>query len=73
MKSIFLYQCEICGTQYKFSEDAEKCEKFHVQPKGLGFSISSCKYQPYHVQGANQYPIKVTVVMADGKPIEYKG
>lgn len=73
MKSISLYQCEICGTQYKFSADAEKCEKFHVQPKGLGFSISFCKYHPYHVQGARPYPIKVTVVMADGKPIEYKG
>lgn len=72
MKTIHLFQCEICGTQYKFSEDAIKCEKFHVQPKGLGFGVSTCKYQPYHVQDANPYPIKVTIVMEDGKHIDYR-
>lgn len=71
MKSIFIYQCEICGSQYKFSSDAEACEKFHVKPnKTLG--IESAMYQPYHQQGASQYPHKITVVMQDGKRIDYR-
>lgn len=27
MKKIDLYQCEICGTQFKSKEDCVKCEK----------------------------------------------
>lgn len=69
MKSITLYQCEICGTQYKFSADAEKCEKFHIKPRR---TVSFLKYQPYNVQGASKYPIKVTVTMDDGTPVEYR-
>ena len=73
MKSIFLYQCEICGTQYKFSKDAEACEKFHIRPRTVGtVEIESARYQPYHEQGASPYPLKISVVMRDGKSIDYK-
>lgn len=33
MKELKLYQCEICGTQYKSKTECEKCEKSHK--KGL--------------------------------------
>ncbi len=73
MKSISLYQCEICGAQYKFSNDAEACEKFHIRPRTMGtVEIESARYQPYHEHGASQYPHKITVVMQDGKRIDYR-
>ena len=68
MKSISLYQCEVCGTQYKFSKDAEACEKFHVRPKG----ILREHYRPYHELGACKYPHTITVLMNDGHEIIYK-
>lgn len=71
MKSISLYQCEICGNQYKFSSDAEACEKFHVRPKDAA-PILCGHYQPYHEQGASKYPRTITVVMSDGREIMYR-
>jgi len=71
MKSISLYQCEICGNQYKFSSDAEACENFHIRPKGKE-PILYERYQPYHEQGASAYPHTITVVMSDGREIMYR-
>ena len=31
MKELKLYQCEICGTQYKEKTACTKCEKSHLQ------------------------------------------
>lgn len=70
MKSISLYQCEVCGTQYKFSKDAEACEKFHVRPNGIA-PIRREHYRPYHEQGASKYPHTIAVVMSDGHEIIY--
>ncbi len=68
LKKIELYKCEICGTEYKFPQDCQNCEKYHVQPA----SIVSAKWQPYNQQSADKYPTKVCVRMSDGKTVEYK-
>ena len=71
MKNISLYQCEVCGAQYKFSEDAKACERFHVSPRCHN-TILSARYQPYHEEGASKYPSSITVIMDDGGHITYK-
>lgn len=43
MKKIDLYQCEICGTQFKSKEDCVKCEKGHQKE----LHIVKTRYLPY--------------------------
>ena len=71
MKQITLYKCEICGTEYKFSKDAEACEKYHVKP-AVKTPIAVCQFKPYHMQACGPYPFKISVKMNDGKTIEYR-
>lgn len=66
MKKIDLYQCEICGTQYKEKWKCQDCEKSHIKP----VQITGTKYMPKNCNG--EYPIHITVKMADGKSITYK-
>lgn len=70
MKSIFLYQCEVCGARYEMSRDAEACENFHVRPKGAA-PILREHYRPYHELGASKYPHTIEVAMNDGHEIIY--
>lgn len=67
MKSLKLYQCEICGTQYKERLECEKCEKTHIQPK----AIVGAKYIRMR-DNAKGYPIAITVMMDDGHSVQYK-
>ncbi len=67
MKQISLYQCEICGTQYKSKTDAQTCEKNH---KKL-IDLEALKYVPYK-NDKSGYPITITVKFEDGKFITYK-
>ena len=71
MKQITLYKCEICGTEYKFSKDAEACEEYHVKPDAK-LPISGYGYKPYNMQGTGPYPFKVSIKMDDGKILEYR-
>ena len=43
MKELKLYQCEICGTQYKSKTECEKCEKSHKK----GLKMTYMKFLPY--------------------------
>ena len=64
-----LYRCDVCKTEYANKDDAEKCEKYHVEPSRkatIGF------YKGMNQHSCDQYPYKVIVQMADGKGIEYK-
>ena len=66
MKKIDLYQCEICGTQYKEKLKCQECEKSHVRP----VQIIGEKYMQKSCSG--EYPVHITVRMADGKTVMYK-
>lgn len=66
MKKIDLYQCEICGTQYKEKSKCQDCEKSHVKP----VQIVEEKFMPKNCNG--KYPVHITVKMADGKNVTYK-
>lgn len=48
MKKIDLYQCEICGTQFKSKEDCVKCEKGHQKE----LHIVKTRYLPYTQDGS---------------------
>lgn len=67
MKEIKLYQCGICGTQYKMKNECEACEKHHVKPK----RITGKKYHGKNMC-SDGYPIHVTVSFEDGNTITYK-
>lgn len=67
MKALKLYQCEICGTQYKERLECEKCEKTHIQPK----AIVGAKYIRMR-DNAKGYPLAITVMMEDGQSLQYK-
>ena len=43
MKELKLYQCEICGMQYKSKTECEKCEKSHKK----GIKITLMEFLPY--------------------------
>ena len=63
MKKLELYQCEICGTQYKDKKACEDCEKHHVKY----ISVIGAKYI---VQSG--LPVKVTVKFENGETADYK-
>lgn len=67
MKQICLYQCEICGTQYKSKMDAQTCEKTHKKP--IDFEAS--RYVPYK-NDESGYPVTITVKFKDDKFVMYK-
>lgn len=66
MKKLELYVCETCGTQYKEKVECQNCERSHVRP----VQITGEKYMPKNCNG--EYPVHITVRMADGKSITYK-
>ena len=70
MKQITLFQCEICGTEYKFKNDAEKCEKHHIKPAFP--PVAAGFYKPFNQQCADPYPYKVILEMEDGNKLVYR-
>lgn len=66
MKKLELYVCEVCGTQYKEKVECQNCEKSHIRP----VQITGEKYMAKNCNG--EYPVHITVRMADGKSITYK-
>ena len=64
MKKLELYQCEICGIQYKSKSECQTCEKSHVKP----VQIIGTRF----VKQNGAYPVSITVKMEDGKNATYK-
>lgn len=67
MKKIDLYQCEICGTQFKNKEDCEKCEKIHEKE----LRIIKSHYLPF-TRDKSGMPTTITFIGPDGKNYTYK-
>ncbi len=67
MRKLELYQCDVCGTQYKSKEDCVKCEKSH--PKEL--RIIDARYLSL-AQDKSGMPVTITVSGTDGKKYTYK-
>lgn len=67
MKELKLYQCEICGTQYKEKNECKECEKRHIQPK----KITGTRHLSYK-KNQKGYPVSITVEMEDGNTVTYK-
>ena len=68
MKKLELYQCEICGTQYKDKIVCEECEKSHIKP----YSISGMKYYAKNVGSSDGLPVKITVTFENGHTADYR-
>lgn len=69
MKEIKLYQCEICGTQFKFSTDAKACEKYHQR----AVEILDMRFTSRNHMQSSPYPHTISVKMEDGKVITFRG
>ena len=66
MKSVHLFICNHCGTQYKEKDDCKKCETSHIMPIEI-------KQQRFHAQkDTKNYPDKIEIKMADGKTVWYR-
>ena len=65
MKSLQLYVCEYCGTQYKSEIECEECENSHKP----AVEIHDMRY--HASRGICNYPDKVEMKMADGIMIWY--
>lgn len=68
MKEIKLYQCEICGTQYKDKLKAKDCEKSHIKPVG----IMGMKFNPMNCGSEDGFPVKITVTFENGACVDYR-
>lgn len=65
MKSLQLFICEHCGTQYKDKKEAIKCENSHKTALEIhDMRFHACK-------DAGNYPDKIEVKMSDEKLIWY--
>lgn len=67
MKKIELYQCEICGTQYKSKAECTNCEKRHIKP----VKITGTRYVNFK-DNHKGYPVTISVAMKDGSTVTYK-
>lgn len=63
MKKIELFQCEICGTQFKEKADCVKCEK--------DLRITNARYLPF-TQDASGMPITITLIGKNGDMYIYR-
>ena len=68
MKKLELYQCEICGTQYKNKAECQFCEKSHIIPK----YIIGAKYNAKNVGSSDGLPVKITVTFENGHTADYR-
>lgn len=67
MKAINLYQCEICGTQYKNRMDARDCEKSHKRVD----KVISARYVSQKIDRSGM-PISIVVTFEDGSQSSYR-
>ena len=67
MKKIELYQCELCGTEYKDKKQEEECEENHVET----IEIVSCKFVKKALI-SDGFPISITVKSEDGREMTYE-
>ena len=65
MKSLQLYVCEHCGTQYKIKLECKRCEDSHKK----AIEIHDMRFHACDNDG--NYPTKVELKMDDGKMIWY--
>ena len=65
MKSLQLYVCEHCGTQYKDKKECKKCEDNHK----IALEIHDMRF--HSCKDIVNYPDKVELKMSDGKMIWY--
>lgn len=68
MKKLELYQCEVCGTQYKSKQECLACETSHIRPVRIG----GAKWNAKNVGCSDGLPLKVTIVFENGATAEYK-
>lgn len=67
MKKLELFQCEVCGTQFKNKDDCSRCEKGHVKE----LWIVKSRYLPY-TQDKSGMPTTITLMGRDGSHYTYK-
>ena len=65
MKSLQLYVCDHCGTQYKDKNECKQCESNHKS----ALEIHDMRF--HASKESINYPDKVELKMADGKMIWY--
>lgn len=65
MKSLQLYVCEHCGTQYKAKNECKKCEDSHE----IALEIHDMRF--HACKDGGNYPDKVELKMSDGKMVWY--
>ena len=67
MKSLQLYVCEHCGTQYADKTECKRCEDSHKQAVEIhDMRFHACSFNE------DGYPTKVELKMSDGKTIWYR-
>lgn len=66
MKTLELYVCEVCGTQYSEKVKCAQCEKGHKR----NLSIVGARYLP-HTQDKTGMPVTIEV-SAGGEVFRYK-
>lgn len=65
MKSLHLYVCEHCGTQYKDKKECQQCENHHT-------TATEIHDMRFHAsKNIRNYPDKIELKMADGKMLWY--
>ena len=69
MIEVTQYQCEVCKKYYTEREQCEECEASHVAVD----SVTDYRYLSKDVGPECKYPCAVTVKMADGSVLVYKG
>lgn len=67
MKELKLYQCELCGTQYKDKKEAQECEKNHVKD----FEIVKRAYREPNGK-LYRFPVKIWAKSKDGEERMYE-
>ena len=67
VKTLSLYQCEFCGTQFNQAFLCKNCEERHRKPIG----VEAMKYVAYGDDKTGM-PVTVKVTMHDGTSATYK-
>lgn len=67
MKTLNLYQCEICGTKYNDEATAATCESGHLQP----VKIVSAQFRSIK-NDATGFPMRVVLEMSNGEEVQFK-